>query len=137
MSVLPTPVSLSKQRRVFRRNLPTAQRRTLDLLLTRSRVTNLGILILSLFAAISFLYNLSFYFSRPYRLWNNLPIGINSTLSRPKFVHDLNHLIIVPGHSIWRGSDPNLKLDEDEWLLESYQKGGGRISAFVNHIAHG
>jgi len=140
MSNLPAPVSYSKQRRVFTRiTLPVAHRWTLDVLLTRARVTNLGLIILSTFASLSFLYNLSFFFSYPQSpaSWRAEPLSIISTLSRPKSFRDLDHLIIVPGHSIWKGSNADLRLHEDEWLLEPYQKGGGRVSAFVSHIVRG
>jgi len=137
MSVLPTPVSSSKQRRVFRRNFPGSQRHTLDILLIQARVTNLGLIILSCFAVVSFLYNLSFYFSHPQDPWDGSTSGILSTLSRLPPVHELNHLIVVPGHSIWKGPDPHLIRNDDEWMLEPYQKGGGRVLAIINHISRG
>lgn len=138
LSDLPAPVSYSKHRRIFRRNAPVTTHRTIDVLLARARVTNLGFIILSSFAVLSFLYNLHLHFSYyPPESWRAPPLSITSTLSRPKSFRELNHLIIVPGHSIWKGSDPDLRLDEDEWLLEPYQKGGGRVSAFVSHIARG
>ena len=135
--MLPTPVSLSKHRRVFRRTLPVSPRWTLDILLTQARVTNLGFILLSCFAILSFLYNLSHYFSHPQRPWHNTPINIVSTLSRSNTVQNLNHLIIVPGHSIWKGSNPYLMRNENEWMLEPYQKGGERVFAFINHISRG
>jgi len=49
----------------------------------------------------------------------------------------LHHLIIVPGHAIWKGSDPQKRTQDSEWILESYQKGGGRVQAFYDHIAAG
>ncbi|KAF7975048.1 hypothetical protein HWV62_10539 [Athelia sp. TMB] len=137
MSGLPTPAS-SKQRRVFRRsNIPVSQTRALDILFARARVTNLGFLALAIFAILSFIYNLSYHFSYAQGQWGVRPESIFQTL--PHFAKNLglDHLIIVPGHSIWTGTDPSLKLDEDQWLLEPYQKGGGRIDAFVSHIARG
>jgi len=136
-SILPTPVSSSKQRRVFRRNPPVSQRQALDILLTRARVTNLGLIILSFFAALSFIFNLSFYFSHPQDPVHSPPKSILSTLSRSALIPGLNHLIIVPGHSIWTGSNPHLIGNEDEWMLEPYQKGGESVSTFVNHISRG
>ncbi|KAJ8521192.1 hypothetical protein ONZ45_g2079 [Pleurotus djamor] len=49
----------------------------------------------------------------------------------------LKHLIIVPGHSIWRGASAADRLNEDDWILEPYQRGGGRVAAFYDHIAKG
>ena len=136
--MLPTPVSSSKKRRVFLRNHrdPTSQ---LDILLTRARITNLGLIVLSSFTALSFLYNLSIYFSHRQDHWytGKPPLSILSTLSRPAATQDLDHLIIVPGHAIWKGSKPYLMKNEDEWILESYQKGEGRIFAFIDHISRG
>lgn len=137
--MLPTHVS-SQQRRSFTRN-SIGHRRTIDLLLARARVTNLGFLLLVSFAALSFLYNLSFYFSSPHSTTQKLdgnshnpPSSILSTIS-----HDqtLQNLIIVPGHGIWKGGNPEQRLNEDEWILEPYQKGGTRVSAFFSHISQG
>lgn len=52
-------------------------------------------------------------------------------------IRGLNHLIIVPGHAIWKGGDPRLRLDNDQWLLEPYQKSGRRVAAFFAHIERG
>lgn len=137
MSMLPAPVSFSKHRRTFRRNLPASPRRTFDILLTQARITNLGLILLSCFAAFSFLYNLSHYLSHPREPLHSSPISIASTLSRPDAIQNLTHLIVVPGHSIWKGSNPYLMRIEDEWILEPYQKKGGRVYAFINHISRG
>ncbi|KAG6821023.1 hypothetical protein H0H93_007913 [Arthromyces matolae] len=40
-------------------------------------------------------------------------------------------------HAIWKGIDPDLRLNEDQWILEPYQTGGGRVSAFFAHILRG
>lgn len=113
-----------------------------DFLLTRARVTNLGLLLLAGFATLSFLLNLGFYFSptrrTPYvRSPYVHPNGIWSTLHRDDTLLRLNHLIIVPGHAIWRGIDAGRRFEDDEWVLETYQRGGGRVSAFVQHIEQG
>lgn len=60
-----------------------------------------------------------------------------STISRPKSLQDLNHLVIVPGHAIWHGTDASSRLDEDNWILEPYQRHGGRVDTFFQHIARG
>lgn len=56
---------------------------------------------------------------------------------RPEYARNLNHLIVVPGHAIWKGSRPELRMDDNEWVLEPYQKGKGRVRAFFSHIVRG
>ena len=41
---------------------------------------------------------------------------------------------MVPGHAIWKGTTLEARLDEDQWILEPYQHGGGRVAAFFKHI---
>lgn len=137
MSILPPPISLNNPRRIFRKKIPPNHRRTLDILLTRSRITNLGVFVLSCFAFISFVYNLTSYFSYPSPTQYTPQWSHMSTIARSPALQSLNHLIIVPGHSIWKGSNPTLRMEEDEWFLEPWQRGGGRISAFVSHITRG
>lgn len=78
------------------------------------------------------------------------------SVTRPDRARTLDHLIIVPGHAIWRGKPPftphlsnfelttclagsnaQLRMSESEWVLEPYQRGGGRIRAFFSHIVRG
>ncbi|KIJ67497.1 hypothetical protein HYDPIDRAFT_108288 [Hydnomerulius pinastri MD-312] len=109
----------------------------------RSRLTNLGVLLLAAFGCISFLYNLAFIFSTPtFPLSDGYlsyapPASIIATIKRDETLQHLSHLIVVPGHAIWSGLKSEQALVEDFWTLEDYQKGGGRISAFVDHIKHG
>ncbi|KAH7888318.1 hypothetical protein F5I97DRAFT_1803768 [Phlebopus sp. FC_14] len=109
----------------------------------RSRLTNLGVLLLGSFSCLSFLYNLAFIFSSPsYTIHDTHfgdvpPASILATIERDEALTNLSHLIIVPGHAIWSGVTSEQAFDEDFWTLEDYQKGGGRISAFVDHIKQG
>jgi hypothetical protein len=137
MLILPTPVSFFEHQRVFRGNLPSSQRWTFDRLLSHAQVTNLELILLSCFALLFFLFNLSYYFSNLRGFWNNTPPSITSMLSRTNAIQHLSHLIIILGHSIWKGSNPYYMRTEDEWVLEPYQKDGGRVSAFINHISRG
>ncbi|EIN12102.1 hypothetical protein PUNSTDRAFT_99521 [Punctularia strigosozonata HHB-11173 SS5] len=59
------------------------------------------------------------------------------SIARPEWTDLINHLVIVPGHAIWTGTDPRMRLSESEWVLEPYQQGGGRIRAFFSHIVRG
>ncbi|KAG7449592.1 uncharacterized protein BT62DRAFT_962968 [Guyanagaster necrorhizus] len=136
--MLPTPVSFS--RRPFRRNggsLNKPRRRIFDSLLTRARVTNLAVLLLATFSAISFLVNISLYFSASSSPDSFFPHSIISTIVRHRALANLNHLVIVPGHAIWKGADSTSRLDMDDWVLEPYQREGNRIETFYRHIARG
>lgn len=96
---------------------------------SRTRLPN-AYLLLSLLAVSLFL-NLALYL-RTYVI-DPLPRLLADITSRKT----LSHLIIVPGHAIWLGTDPNQRLSEDQWLLEPYQKGKGRLAAFFAHISRG
>ncbi|TCD64737.1 hypothetical protein EIP91_003693 [Steccherinum ochraceum] len=116
-------------------------RARLDVLLTRARVTNLGLILLGSFAALSFLVNLSYYLSSSCApgvvAFGHPPGSILDTIEREDEVKGLSHLILVPGHGIWKGWNEEEKLDEEKWVLEQYQLGGGRVSAWVKHIETG
>jgi hypothetical protein len=135
--MLPTPASFSR-RSGLRRNASITPRKTLSILLSRSHITNLALLLLSAFAVFSFLFNISFYFTRVSSTSvYTPPSSILSTLAREKSHEYLTHLIVVPGHAIWKGTNAEQLLNEDDWILEPYQRGGGRVSAFYNHILIG
>ncbi|EJF60459.1 hypothetical protein BD309DRAFT_931037 [Dichomitus squalens] len=138
--MLPFPVAFSSRTDSRTRHY----RSTRDVLLTRARITNLGFLLLAGFAALSFLLNLWHYFTDlttyepqegrgPY----SAPRGIWETLQRDKSLEEIDHLVMVPGHAIWKGMSVEERLDEDQWVLEPYQRGGGRISAFFAQIVGG
>jgi len=63
--------------------------------------------------------------------------SIYDTLSRDAHLTKLQHLIIVAGHAVWTGCSANDRLDEDNWILEERQKGGGNVEAFFAHIEQG
>lgn len=137
--MLPFPATFSSNRDYARYG--RRYRSTKDVLLTRARVTNLGFLLLAGFSVLSFLVNLGFYFSSGPAQRHSFPHftadGLTATIDRDDMLTSLDHLIIVPGHAIWTGTSPERRLDDDEWILEPYQRGGGRVSAFYNHIATG
>ncbi|KIO18967.1 hypothetical protein M407DRAFT_224281 [Tulasnella calospora MUT 4182] len=119
-------------------------------LLARSRVTNLGIAIISSTLALSLLFNLNFAL-RPgdpqwgkAQSWLNAvskgafsPGSIAATIARQPEWMDVRHLIVVAGHAVWTGSDPKARLDESNWILEDRQRGGGNVAAFFRHIEEG
>ena len=142
--MLPAPVTFHAKRESF--SGLRSRRPLRDVLLTRARITNLGFLFLLGLAALSLLVNLSYYLSSAFApaLYHDgvyqghaTPRSILDTVDRDPALRVLDHLIMVPGHAIWKGTDPSRILDEDDWLLESYQRGGGRVEAFYNHIARG
>ena len=115
-----------------------------DVLLARARITNLGFYLLAALAAASVLLNLSHYLSSPSPSLHSrndpggpyaAPHAVIETIARDRALGELEHLVLVPGHAIWRGSRAEEGLDEDRWVLEPYQRGGGRVAAFVKHIA--
>ncbi|KAG6370959.1 hypothetical protein JVT61DRAFT_10671 [Boletus reticuloceps] len=121
-------------------------RATLRFLSGRSRLTNLGVVLLAAAGCLSLFYNLAFVFSSssPSSYFSDVgltgyapPGSILATIRRDETLTRLSHLIVVPGHAIWKGSRREEVSDEDMWTLEDYQRGGGRVSAFVDHIEHG
>lgn len=119
-----------------------------DRLAARSRVTNLGIVLLSAFTFFSVFLNLrhmlrgrspipppgfgtwtSFHGLTPGELQSNLPPPPFGSTS-------LDHLVIVAGHAVWAGSDFKGRTHDENWILESYQLGGS-VKTFWKHIEKG
>ncbi|KAJ7718010.1 hypothetical protein DFH07DRAFT_337494 [Mycena maculata] len=121
--MLPRPVSIDR-RHAF------ALRRTL---LSRSRATNLAVLALASLTVISFLFNVHLYFSSPES--SNPSVNVLASVPDPRST--LNHLIVVPGHAIWKGTDPNLRTRVEEWVFQSYQTNqeSARLEIFFQHIS--
>ena len=130
--MLPSPAVARYYRKPLRPGSHTSL--TLESLARRSRITNLGVLLLASCFAISLLLNLRYWtfhhslFPDPYSAKLQL-----ATVDRPPTRNNLDHLIVVPCHAIWRGSN-SWSRDED-WILESYQQGTGRVHALYEHIA--
>lgn len=152
--MLPAPAlssSSSTRRGAFHYNAKSGRSRSFDYraglrsLSGRSRLTNLSVLLLTAFGCVSVFYNLAFIFSSstyPYASGVGFvgyapPGSILATIRRDETLERLSHLIVVPGHAIWSGSKPDEVLDEESWTLEDYQRGGGRVAAFVDHIKQG
>ncbi|CAG8518649.1 12130_t:CDS:2, partial [Dentiscutata heterogama] len=49
---------------------------------------------------------------------------------------DLQDLIIVAGHAIYLGNGLEKVEQDDNWILENFQK-GGHVKTFLNHIRKG
>lgn len=130
--MLPTP-SVARHRRA---RIDTSRKKLLETLTRRSRITNLGVFLLLGFCFISLLFDLH-YWAFPSSPYTNHHYGQSSllTVTRPSSRKALNHLIMVPCHSIWKG--PDSWLEEKDWLLEPYQRGLSRVRAFYEHIRLG
>ncbi|KAJ7209624.1 hypothetical protein GGX14DRAFT_551157, partial [Mycena pura] len=129
--MLPAPVSTSR-----RHGQGFSLRRTS--LLARSRATNLAVLSLVSFTFISFLLNIrAFYFSSNEQR-SNPPLSVLASL--PDLQDNLSHLIVVPGHAIWQGTNPDLRMKADEWAFQSFQANqdvsqSSRLDVFFQHIS--
>ena len=110
--MLPIPVGANRSR-TFRRSR-SARQELRTFLLTRSRLTNLAFILLSCLAGVSLLLNLQLYLTSNKAI---TPHGILATISRPTAYEELDHLIMVPGHSIWKGTDPG-----EHALLPTYAR---------------
>jgi len=117
-------------------------------LFTRSRLTNLGLIIFSSITAVSLLLNVFHYLdgttpsdnspgtdTLTYQLSDENDDSQN--VIRESWTESLDHLIIVPGHAVWKGVDPDKRTQDSEWILEPYQKGAGKTQVFWEHIATG
>lgn len=157
--MLPAPVTLDRSRRQFAKlGLRHAS------LLGPARFTNLAVLLLSAIACASLLLNLHVYLAAPAVGRASLPgsersntishenspvihaspdrdaslvDGIVQYITRPAHARNLTHLVIVPGHAIWKGTEPQMRMSEEDWELASYQKGRMRVNAFFSHIVRG
>ena len=105
----------------------------LESLTSRSRMTNLGVILLASCFAISLLLNLRYWAPQYFFYSNHQSAQLQfATVDRPSTRNNLDHLIVVPCHAIWRGTDS--WLEDKDWMLESYQQGAGRVHAFYEHI---
>ncbi|KAI5117191.1 hypothetical protein M0805_004961 [Coniferiporia weirii] len=162
--MLPAPVS--SRRRQYRKPSSSGITSTYDwsyrihLLFLRSRVTNLAVLLLVASLVLSLLVNIrhwvergqpsnelyDYYGKSSYLAYGRgrtgTPKSIEDTIGRSVGLQKLEHLIVVPGHGVWLGSDVRETLDEYSWAMQNYHNGGGggaqtRIEAFVGHIRKG
>ncbi|KAH9913471.1 uncharacterized protein BXZ73DRAFT_55524 [Epithele typhae] len=152
--MLPLPVSLSSLTARGGRLGHRYSRSTHDVLRTRARVTNLSVLLLALSLPapssqpLVLLCLVVFLRPRPRvqapqrrsrghmgtRRAVRTPWAMWETVARDRKLEGLDHLVLVPGHAVWTGNSVEEGLDEDHWILEPYQRGGGRVQAFVRHI---
>ncbi|WOO79454.1 putative protein [Vanrija pseudolonga] len=141
--------------------LPLSASRAMTALRTRTRLTNLAVLILLSITGVSLLTNMSYMLSgwtpappsavslsrAAWDEWDELassdmlhsgrPPSVETTITRDSRMADVDHLIMVPGHAVWTGHDPSVAaIHDDDWVLEHYQKGGS-VQTYVGHIERG
>ncbi|KAJ7039160.1 hypothetical protein C8F04DRAFT_1033875 [Mycena alexandri] len=107
-------------------------------LLNRSRATNLGVLGLAALASISLLFNAHFYFSLESPVSSDSSdVHVLASLPDLQSKTKLDHLVIVPGHAIWVGTNPGLRTQLGEWVFRTYQTGqeSSRLEVFFKHIS--
>ncbi|PWN43720.1 hypothetical protein IE81DRAFT_322129 [Ceraceosorus guamensis] len=117
----------------------------------RSRVTNLGVVLLLAVACASLLLNLRYAIAGSRHVRGLPPPGFGSwesfhgltpstlldSLPPPaKGADALNHLVIVTGHAVWAGCDFSGRENDENWVLESWQRGGS-TRTFWKHIEKG
>ncbi|KAJ7497057.1 hypothetical protein FB451DRAFT_213365 [Mycena latifolia] len=107
-------------------------------LLNRSRATNLAVLGLAALALISLMFNVHLYFFSDGPAHPSLNPPMTMLASLPDLQHTLNHLIVVPGHAIWKGTNPDLRMRADEWAFQSYQANQEPrlLDVFFKHISN-
>jgi hypothetical protein len=67
-----------------------------------------------------------------------IPESISNTLIRDPQVSHASHLIIVAGHGIWKGCDPQWRGDHEQWSLGPEAKDrGASVRLYFSHIVRG
>jgi hypothetical protein len=122
----------------------------MTLLRQRARLTNLAVGLLLFVLSFSLLANLSHVLHPPtapdpFKLeaWDDVasadqlrsrrPPSVETTIHRDARMDSVRHLVMVPGHAVWLGSDADLAVIDDDWVLEMMQRGGS-VRTYVKHI---
>ena len=117
---------------------------------TRARLTNLAVGLILSTLSLSVFLNLRHWsagglglstsldptvrFSSPRKATS---VGsIENTIERTPEMAGLSHLVMVAGHAIWKGSDPEARGNDSEWVLTPIQRGGS-VNTFFKHIEAG
>ncbi|GAA5867819.1 hypothetical protein JCM3774_005867 [Rhodotorula dairenensis] len=110
-------------------------------LTARSRATRLAVWLLAATLAASVLLNIRFLvfdhqqiFKDGRQQQNKVPDSVLATIPAP--ASPLRHLVMVPGHAVWSGSDASLASRDRDWILEPMQKGGS-VRTYLKHIVKG
>lgn len=126
----------------------------------RSRVTNLAVVIICSIASVSLalnVYVLLFRSSSAYYDYDSAPstpLSFSRDVSSAvdQSIRELSHLIVVPGHGIWKGSctssargegligpEGKVVMDAEEWLVgpEVPSNKSANVEAYYQHIVRG
>ncbi|CAG8504237.1 10945_t:CDS:2 [Ambispora leptoticha] len=69
---------------------------------------------------------------------DNIEAGLLEKHFLPSPPHQqLQDLVLVAGHAIFVGSDLEHVEEDNDWVLEDYQKGGEQVKTFLKHIRKG
>lgn len=117
----------------------------------RSRLTNLAVLLLLATLGLSLLYNAKHalspahgrgQYSAAAKQWDvahagpelaGRPPSVEATIARDPRMARVDHLVMVPGHAVWLGTDAARAGSDDDWVLEPMQRGGS-VRTYVRHI---
>ncbi|GHJ84673.1 hypothetical protein NliqN6_1075 [Naganishia liquefaciens] len=66
----------------------------------------------------------------------DVPLSIETTIERQDGLQELDHLVMVAAHAIWKGTDATLREHDDDWILQTIQRGGS-VKTFYKHVARG
>lgn len=127
--------------------LPLTGGHLMGILRTRSRLTNLAVGLLIFVLGVSLVANIRGFIgheSHPHFRWHaawdeladadildsGRPPSVETTIKRDARMGDVDHLILVPGHAVWLGSDATAAAEDDEWVLEGMQS----VKTYIKHI---
>lgn len=134
--------------------VPLSNGHVMAILRTRSRLTNLAVVLLLGVMSLSLLVNVRHFLGsdeqhphfRWHAAWDELadaavldsgrPPSVETTIHRDPRMAEVNHLVMVPGHAVWMGSDASTAEEDGDWELESFQRGGS-VHTFIKHIEKG
>lgn len=158
--------SSTRRNRIYFPSNPPSSQSFIGHLRSRTRLTNLAVGLILLLTISSLLLNASYHFSRDpsdygrgrdgreYKYatssggskgkgsWDTT-IGneegrrsIEDTIDRDPRMEKLDHMVMVPGHAIYLGSNPEKVQEDEEWVLEPMQKGKS-VGTFIKHVKEG
>ncbi|PVF99742.1 hypothetical protein CPB86DRAFT_275188 [Serendipita vermifera] len=108
--------------------------------LSRSRATNLTVVILGVFLLLSLASNFRQWAttnSYAHAHWGTGPMPSVQTSLEHGSLANVTHLVIVAGHAIWKGCHDAEETDEANWVLQEHQRGHRSVEAFYSHITQG
>lgn len=118
----------------------------------RTRLTNLAVSLLFAILCLSLLTNVQYALAphiqpspidlarkewdevvAPEQLDSGRPPSVEATINRDRRMASVNHLVVVPGHAVWTGHDATEAHHDDQWVLETMQRGGS-VNTYIQHI---